>query len=321
MFLSVLIIWIATLVLLRDVKIGSAFQDASTILKIALVLTIIAAVFWVKTPQPIRCLPSAGDAGRIASAPLAVSRYYVMYSYSGWNASTYIVGEMDRPARNIPLSVGLGTLFVMVLYVAVNAVFLYSTPIAEMDGKEQVALIAGRHLFGETGGNLMALFICLGLISTVSSMMWIGPRVTMTMGEDLQALRFLARKTSGGIPLTATLTQALIATALLTTASFDTVVKLRAICPHPQLGPPCRRGRHRSAFPPAVIAASLSRRWGYPITPLIFLGVSAWMLWFMLKDKSTRDPSLLGLATIALGLIVYYLSPKNPSPVPASATA
>ncbi len=319
MVLSLAVVWISTLILLRDVKIGSAFQDGSTILKIVLVLVIIGAVLWVKSPQPIHFLPSAGDGGLITSAPFAISLYYVMYSYSGWNASTYIVGEMDRPARNIPLSVGLGTVIVMVLYVAVNAVFLYSTPIAEMAGKEQVALVAGRHLFGETGGNIMALFICLGLVSTVSSMMWIGPRVTMTMGQDLHALRWLGRQTAHGLPLNATLTQAVIATVLLTTASFDTVLKyvqfsLTLSSALAVAGVIVLRFRQPSLPRPY-------RAWGYPVTPVIFLGVSAWMMWFMLKDKSTRDPSLLGLVTIVLGLVVYYLSPKNPSPAPAAATA
>src|ERR1700710_2443343 len=108
-----------------------------------------------------------------------------MYAYSGWNASTYITSEIRNPARSIPLSVGLGTLLVTVLYVGLNAVFLRTTPVAEMVGKQQVALIAGMHIFGLAGGKIVTLFICLGLVSTVSAMMWIGPRVTVAMGEDL----------------------------------------------------------------------------------------------------------------------------------------
>jgi APA family basic amino acid/polyamine antiporter len=63
------------------------------------------------------------------------------------------------------------------------------------------------------------------------------------------------------------------------------------------------------------------RAWGYPVTPIIFLAVTGWMMWHMLEDEHTRKSSLLGLVTIALGLIVYYLSPKNPSPASASVTA
>ncbi len=207
---------------------------------------------------------------------------------------------------------GLGTLFVMALYLGVNAVFLHSTPISEMVGKEQVALVAGKHLFGEAGGTVMALFICIGLISTVSSMMWIGPRVTMAMGEDLRALSWLARKNSRGIPIFAILLQAVVATFLLINASFNTVVNYVqfALALSSRLtvaGVFVLRWRQPNLPRPY-------RAWGYPVTPVIFLLISIWMLWHMLADEKTRNPSLLGLATIASGLIVYYLSPKNPTP-------
>src|SRR5437762_2816265 len=176
--LSLGLVTICTLVLLRDLKLGSAFQNGSTILKVTLILVIIGAGLWVKGTQPISFLPAKTDGALILSAPFAISLYWVMYAYTGWNASTYIVGEVRNPSRTIPLSVGLGTVVVMVLYLAMNAVFLRTTPVAEMIGKQQVAVIAGSHIFGVSGAKMMGLFICLGLISTVSGMMWIGPRIT-----------------------------------------------------------------------------------------------------------------------------------------------
>ena len=273
----------------------------------------------MKTAQPVSFLPATGDAALITSAPFAISLYYVMYSYSGWNASTYIVGEIRNPARNIPWSVGLGTLFVMALYLAVNAVFLHSTPISEMAGKQEVALVAGKHLFGDAGGTIMALFICVGLVSTVSSMMWIGPRVTMAMGEDLRALGWLGRKNSRGIPVAAILLQAIIATFLLVKASFNTVVNyvqfaLALSSALTVAGVFVLRWRQPSLPRPY-------KAWGYPVTPLIFLAISGWMMWHMLADEKTRNASLLGLATIASGLLVYYLSPKKTTPSSAAPAA
>src|SRR5881392_3578182 len=157
--LSLAVVTICTVVLLRDLQFGSAFQNGSTILKIALILVIVVAGFWVKSSQSISFLPVKGDGALIMSAPFAVSLYWVMYAYSGWNASTYIVGELRNPSRTVPLSVGLGTVLVMVLYVAMNAVLLRTTPVAEMEGKQQVALIAGEHIFGTAGGKVVALFI------------------------------------------------------------------------------------------------------------------------------------------------------------------
>src|SRR5216110_517868 len=146
--LSLAVVTICTLVLLRDLQLGSAFQNGSTILKIALILVIIVAGLCVKSTEPVSFLPTKTDGALILSAPFAVSLYWVMYAYSGWNASTYIVSEVRNPSRTIPLSLGLGTLVVIALYLATNAAFLRTTPASEMIGKQQVAVIASGHIFG-----------------------------------------------------------------------------------------------------------------------------------------------------------------------------
>jgi APA family basic amino acid/polyamine antiporter len=309
LILSLVVVTICTLVLLRDLQLGSAFQNGSTILKVVLVLVIIGAGLFVKSSQPISFLPAKGDGALIMSAPFAVSLYWVMYAYSGWNASTYIVGELRNPSRTIPLSVGLGTVLVMALYVATNAAFLRTTPVAEMVGKQQVAVIAGVHMFGAAGATVMAGFICLGLVSTVSAMMWIGPRITAAMGEDLGLLAPLARRNAQGIPTTAILAQFAIVILLLLTATFQTAVNyiqfsLTLCSALTVLGVFVLRWRRPNLPRPY-------RTWGYPVTPIIFLAISGWMLVHMLAEASTRRPSLWGLATMALGLVVYFLSAKK----------
>ena len=305
-YVALLIVLIVTLFLLRDVRVGSAFQNASTLLKVALILVVVGAGVLVTQAQPVSFLPVAGDGRLIVSAPFAVSLVYVMYAYSGWNASTYIVGEVRDPARTIPLSVGCGTLAVVLLYLALNAVFLHTTPAEEMKMKVEVGLIAGTHIFGAAGAKIMAGLICAGLVSSVSAMMWIGPRVTMAMGEDLPALRALARKTARGIPVTATLVQFAIVVALLLTSTFDKVLtyvqfSLQFCSFLTVLGVLVLR-RTQPALPRPY------RTWGYPFTPLFFLAITAWML--MHIWRSNPRESLWGLATMALGLGVYFLAPR-----------
>ena len=201
----------------------------------------------------------------------------------------------------------------IILYVCVNAVFLRTTPAAEMIGKQQVALIASTHIFGPPGGKIMAAFICLGLISTVSAMMWIGPRVTAVMGEDLGVLKRLSRRSAQGIPVNAILTQFVIVNVMLLTATFQAVVNyvqfsLTLCSALTVLGVFVLRWRRPELERPY-------RAWGYPITPLVFLAISGWMLLHLLAEESTRLPSLLGLGTAALGLIIYFISPKTPTSV------
>lgn len=302
---SLAALWLTTLVLLRDVRLRSVFQNAATLLKVVLILVIIAAGVCVTGGQPVSLFPAPGDGRLISSAPFAISLVYVMYAYSGWNASTYIVGEMRNPGRDIPRSVGLGTLLVVLLYLGVNAAFLRSTPMAEMAGKEQVALVAGGHLFGGAGTKVMAGLICAGLVSTISAMMWIGPRVTMTMGEDLRPLRWLAGKSATGIPVRAMLVQFAIVNALLLTSTFEKVLtyvqfSLQVCSFLTVLGVMVLRRTQPGLARPY-------KTWGYPATPLVFLAISAWMLVHILRSNPWE--SLGGLATMALGLGIYFLAP------------
>ena len=305
--LSLAVVWVATLFLLRDVKMGSAFQNVSTLLKVALILVVIAAGFLITQVQPVSFFPAPGDGALMRSAPFAVSLVYVMYAYSGWNASTYIVGEMRNPGRDIPRSVGLGTLLVMLLYLGVNAAFLRSTPTAEMAGKVEVGLTAGPYLFGATGTAVMAGLICAGLVSSISAMMWIGPRVTMAMGEDLAPLRWLARKTAAGIPVRAILVQFGVVNVLLLTSTFEKVLtyvqfSLQVCSFLTVLGVIVLR------FTQPALARPY-RVWGYPVTPLVFLAISAWMLAYVWREHPVE--SLWGLATMALGLVIYFLVPSD----------
>jgi APA family basic amino acid/polyamine antiporter len=178
-----------------------------------------------------------------------------------------------------------------------------------MAGKQQVAIIAGAHIFGGAGAKITGLFICLGLISSVSGMMWIGPRITAAMGEDLRALSWLGRRNPHGVPVNAILTQFAIVVGLLLTATFETAVgyvqfSLTLCSTLTVLGVFVLRWRRPDLPRPY-------RTWGYPITPIVFLGISLWMLEHLLAEPATRAPSLWGLATMALGLIVYFLSPKT----------
>ena len=307
---SLAVVWLTTPMLLGTARMGSWFQNSTTVLKVALILAVIMAGCFISKVQPLSFMPQAGDGKLIASAPFAINLVYVMFAYSGWNASTYIAGEVRNPGRVLLVSVGLGTLVVTVLYLAVNAVFLRSTPIdemAKMPQKVAVALKTGPYLFGASGTKIMAVFICVGLISTVSAMMWIGPRVTMVMGEDLRGLRWFAGKNRHGTPMRAILAQFALVNLFLLTSSFEQVAQatmfILQLCAFlTVMGVFVLRWRQPDLARPY-------RTWGYPVTPLVFGAVSLWMLWHLLVSKRTE--SLIGLGTGVVGLILYLLSAKN----------
>src|ERR1700679_1590498 len=222
--LAVGVVWLVSIVQLTGVRHSSTFQLISTILKVVLITAFLIAGFVIGTPQTLTFMPQPQDIGYIASAPFAIGLVFVMYSFSGWNAATYIIGEMRDADRNLPRAMFTGTLIVLVLYVALNAVFLYTAPIDKLAGQIDVARIAGTYIFGEFGGRIVGGMICIGLVSSMRAMMWVRPRVMMTMGEDIPALRVFAPKSTRGAPAYAILFQLAVANLMLFTRSFEAVL-------------------------------------------------------------------------------------------------
>jgi APA family basic amino acid/polyamine antiporter len=314
--LAIGMVWLISLVQLSGVRHSSTFQLIATILKVVLIVAFLIAGFVVGTPQPVSFTPQAGDIGYITSAPFAIGLVFVMYSFSGWNAATYIIGEMRNASQNLPRAMLTGTLIVLVLYVALNVVFLHTAPIDKLAGQLDVARIAGTYVFGEIGGRIVSAMICIGLVSSISAMMWIGPRVMMTMGEDIPALRVFARKSAQGAPAYAILFQLAVATLMLFTRSFEAVldfiqfallfcsfltvlgvIKLRIT--QPDLPRPYRA-------------------WGYPVTPVIFLLVTLFMMYYLAVDRPLQ--SFFGALIMVSGLLIYVVFRKKPDAGPATSS-
>jgi APA family basic amino acid/polyamine antiporter len=298
---------LVTLVHLRGVHGGSVLHNISTFIKLGLIATLIAAGFAWGTPQNISFAPSAADVGYITGTPFAISLVFVLYAYSGWNAATYIAGEVKDPHRSLPRSIVLALLIVMALYVALNAAFLYTTPVAELAGQLDVGLIAGRHIFGDAGGRLVAALICIGLVSSVSAMMWVGPRVIMVMGEDVPLLRFFSRTSANGVPVPAMLFQLAAAAALMATRSFEAVLdfiqfSLTFCSLLTVLGVIVLRYRRPDLPRPY-------RAWGYPVTPLIFLAVTLFVLTHLAIERPLQ--SFASFCTLLAGLLLYAISVKH----------
>ncbi len=291
----------------RDVKLGSYFQNSFTLLKVLLIVTLIVCGFLLGHPQDINFLPAKVDLNLIFSSPFAISLVFVMYAYSGWNASIYIASEVKEPEKNVPRSLLAGTLIVLTLYLLLNFIFLYTTPIEQLAGKVEVGAVAATQIFGDLGGKVMSLLISLGLVSAISSMVWAGPRVTQVIGEDIPFFKLLARTNAKGIPYYAILAQLAIVVVLVITSTFESVITylgftLTLSSFLTVLGVFVHRFRYPD-FPRPY------KTWGYPVTPLVFLAISLWMLVFIFTGKPVE--SLAGLGTIALGLPVYFFADKQ----------
>jgi len=299
---GVFAIVVLTLVHLVDVGFGCQFQNIFTVGKILLIGVFTAVGLFTAHPQQI-VLWRGDEVQTILNPAFAVGLVYVSYAYSGWNASAYVAGEVPSPERNIPISLFLGTLFVSVCYVLLNFVFLYTVPVQELTGRIDVAYLSAEAIFGGIGARIVTLLICLALISTLSSMIMAGPRVTQAMGEDIGALRVFARKNKRGSPVYAVLFQSSVALLLAAASAFNAILTyvgftLTLFTFMSVLGIFILRVKKPGIKRPF-------KMWGYPVTPAFFLLLNGWMLCYLLIERPYL--SVVGLLTVGSALLLYRL--------------
>lgn len=299
---STTVVIVVTAAHLFTLELSGGFQVVFTALKLLLIVVLVAAGVWIGPRESVSFAPTPGDAALLFSPPFAVSLMYVMYSYAGWNAATYIVGEVRRPERNVPLALIAGTIAVGVLYLGLNATFLRTVPIADLSGRIDVGALSAKAIFGIHGGRIFSVFICAGLISVISAMTWAGPRVVQTIGEDFSALRFFAKRSKGGVPARAVLLQGALVLILLWNSTFKVVLVSTqfalVICSLLTVAGLVVLRIREPRLPRPF------RCWGYPVTPLLFAATAVFTLFHTaLRDRSS---ALAGTGVLVAGLLTYF---------------
>jgi APA family basic amino acid/polyamine antiporter len=305
-------IWLATglIVVLavahsRSHKSSGSTQSLFTILKILLILGFAAlALLMNSAEQDTRFLPASGDGALLFSGAFAVSLIYVNYAYSGWNAATYISGELQEPQRSLPRVLIASTSLVCLSYLLLNYVFLAVAPMDAMVGKVEVGYVAASYAFGEAGATIMGVLLSLLLVSTVSAMILAGPRVLHRIGEDFPLFRPLGRVNNDGIPATAVIVQSVFALGFLWSASFDRILVFSGATMalntfFTVLGVFVLRRRQPNLPRPF-------RTWLYPLTPLVFLGITGWTLLYIVLQRPIE--AMISVAIVASGALFYFVS-------------
>ncbi len=297
---------------------SGGLQVIFTVLKVTVIVIFCsAALYAVDIAQPVQFLPSSGDGALITSGAFAVSLIYVSYAYTGWNAATYLSSELENPQRTLPWILISGTMIVMVLYIALNFVFLKVAPMDAMMGQVEIGVIAAEAAFGGMGGRFTGVVLAMLLVSTVSAMTIAGPRVLQVVGEDFHGLRFLAKTNADGIPSRAIYIQSALTLIFVLTSSFESILifagfTLALNSFATVMGIFVLRIRQPDLPRPY-------RTFAYPIPPLIYLSLTGWTLYFVLVSKPTEG--LFGLGIIAAGLLFYFLSTRTQGSQSSSLTS
>lgn len=290
-----------TIIHSSSLRVAEVSHNLFTAIKIILIILFIMASYWAVDTQDISIIPKLSDVDVITSPSFAVSLIYVSFAYAGWNAAIYVVGEIENAKKNLPIALLVGTVLVTILYVPINYVFLKTVPMDELAGQIQIGSLSGIYIFGEIGGVIMSFVIAFLLISTVSGQIFVGPRIMQVIGEDYQVLRFLKAKSKQNIPVPAFIIQLILILLFIYTSSFEQIMvysgfTLNILSTLTVAGVFISRWRDKNIERPY-------KTWGYPFTPILFLLLSLWTLFYVFIERPAE--SLIGLSITGLGIFVY----------------
>lgn len=303
--LSLLIIFLFTILHSRGLKMGITVQNILTILKVLLIVGLIG----------ISLLSKGGSISHFTAEnsmnfewadwkTIGLSLMWIMFAYSGWNASTYIGSEIKNPLRNLPASLLAGTFIVIVLYILLNIVFVYAIPPTEMKGVISVGGLAMGKLFGPIAERTFSILISFALFSSLSAFIIIGPRVYYSMAKDGLFFKFIANvHPRFGVPSTAIVLQGVLAAVIVVSGTFEQILTYL--------------GFSLGIFPILTVAGLLKLRIkkqvpvklpGFPIAQVIYIFTGMLILILALLEKPVESGIAIG--TLLAGIPLYWIFKK-----------
>jgi APA family basic amino acid/polyamine antiporter len=291
-------------------------QGWTTGIKLAVLSAFVVAGFaagWSHWPNLFDRPPMNADVAQ----SMLFSLVYIFYAYTGWNAASYLAGEIHDAQRRLPQAILLGTGLVVALYLGLNAVYAFALTPADLraivsapsnaeglNALKPIAMLAAQRLFAVRVSDPLSVVIGLILLSSLSAYILTGPRVICAMAQAGQFPAVAGRLTvRHQTPAVATLLQVVWALVLLWTGSFESIVLYASV--------------GLALFSMLTISSVYVLRlrhpeWvrpfrtpGYPLTPAIFLLATACLTAAVFSQRPVE--SLASLGSILVGVPFFYL--------------
>ena len=308
-FFAIAVILLVALALSFSLSLSGKFHNFFTFIKVSFVVVlIIIGVLLSQNPVHTSINFNSSWEQEILFPAFATSLVFVTYAYTGWNSASYIAGEIDKPQKNLPKSLIVGTVFVTFCYVFINYIMLKHAPIEALKGKEDVMGIAANYMFGTTFGKIVNVFIALQLVATISGYLWVGSRITQATASENKLWSFLAIKNKKNIPVRAIFAHAIIAIIIISTGSFKQIFLYTAFV---------LQLLSTLAISTAFFLKKSDRKLFksnlFYVFPTIFVLFSGYILYFTFINNPKE--SIIGLVIIIIGILLYLFDKKIPKPL------
>ena len=298
----------------RGVKAGAITQNVLTLMKLGVVAALILAGFLLAGGSTANLQPvwPISEGGRHLVGAFGVAMVAVLWAYDGWIETTYVGSEVKHPERNLPRSIIASALICMGLYVLVTLSYTYVLGPDRVAASQLVASDAARVTLGSIGAGFVVVGILVSTLGANNGIVLTAARIPYAMARDGLLFRFIGAVHARWLtPANSLLVQAGIAIALTITGQYDRlytyVVFAQFLAYALMCGAVLRLRRRRPDLPRPY------RAWGYPVTPLLFIGFAVWLVINTIRE----DPldSAVGAGLILLGLPVYFYFKRRPSAV------
>jgi len=290
------------------VRQGVLLQNILTTLKIGSLLGIILLGVLVGKGSTEHFVPFF-DMSKVTDLSVFGAAFIpVIFAYAGWNAVIYLAGEVKQPERNLPRALVRANLLVILLYLAINVVYIYGVPVTEMKGALRVSEVATTALLGYQTSAWITAIITVSIFGALNVVIMLGPRIYYAMAQDGVFFRGLARvHPTFGTPSNAIVLQALWSCILVLTGTFDALFTYVSVI--------------ISLFSALTVGSVIVLRfkrpdlkrpyklWGYPFVPIFFVLVSLWIAWGSLVSKPWE--SFGGVIIVGLGIPAYFFWQKR----------
>ncbi len=295
---------LVTVINVRGVRFGGWVMDIFTTAKvIALAGLIVAVIFSGKgsTANFLPWWPDDWTSGMTSAFGLAMIS--ALWAYDGWIDVTLTAGEFRNPQRDVPLSLLVGTVAVIVLYLAANLAFAYVIPIQSMAGSPRIAAEVAQTVLGPVGASLIVIGIMCSTFGTTNGMLLGGPRSLYAAGVDgVFARSFGKVHPTYRSPYIAIMALGVWSSLLTFSGTYEQITSYVVF------------GSWGFYAMTAVSVIVLRRKmpdaerpykaWGYPYATLLFVVIAAWFVYNTLVED-TRN-AVLGIVLLLVSLPFYY---------------